>query len=222
MDNIYKVSFFVSGQGRLFKQAVRNASLLGIKPELLFLDEKASSDLENFAISHNISYSRSNFTDKERFYKTMHEACLRSTASLLVLTFDKIVPESVLNLFPDGVINLHLSLLPAFKGFSAMQAAINNGNKFIGATIHLANSNADDGPIIAQALTAVAPGDDVDSIQSKLSLSITKMYLQTILWFKEGRVKKVADRIVKISDAKYDFSSVVPNIEQSVDSIEIP
>jgi phosphoribosylglycinamide formyltransferase-1 len=216
----YKVSFFVSGQGRLFQLAVKHASQLGINPELLFLDEKADSSLEEFAFKNDITCVRSYFANKDIFYNDMKEACLSNPARLLMLTFDKIVPEDVINSFQDGAINLHLSLLPAFKGFSAVKNAIKNGNKFIGATMHFASSKADDGAIIAQTIMPLDPKDSEEVAQSKLGPNIIKMYLQVIHWLREGRIEKISDRVINIKDAKYDFSSVVPNIEKTIESLK--
>ncbi|HLD34239.1 MAG TPA: methionyl-tRNA formyltransferase, partial [Patescibacteria group bacterium] len=68
----------------------------------------------------------------------------------IVVAYGKIIPDAVLNIFPKGVVNIHPSLLPKYRGPSPIQAALLNGDSETGVTIMLLDKEMDHGPILAQ------------------------------------------------------------------------
>lgn len=83
------------------------------------------------------------------------------------------VPQNLLQHFPDRIINIHPALLPNYGGKGMYgnrvhEAVKNNGDLKTGITIHYVNENYDEGAIIHQASTAIAPDDDVAAIAEKV------------------------------------------------------
>ena len=76
----------------------------------------------------------------------------------------QIIPDSVLAEFPDQIINIHHSFLPAFVGAQPYHRAHARGVKIIGATAHYATSDLDEGPIICQEVTTVSHRDTVQRL----------------------------------------------------------
>ena len=91
-------------------------------------------------------------------------------AELVVLAgFMRIIPKPVIDAFPNRVINLHPSLLPAFKASrNAIEDAWNFGVKVSGCTVHFVNEKLDDGKIIAQKAVEIAPDDTLESFEAKM------------------------------------------------------
>lgn len=86
---------------------------------------------------------------------------------LVVLAgFMKILSSVFVERWP--VLNVHPSLLPAFPGAHAVQAALDYGVKVTGATVHFVDEHVDHGPIISQATVAVGGADDVDCLHERI------------------------------------------------------
>jgi phosphoribosylglycinamide formyltransferase-1 len=90
--------------------------------------------------------------------------------------------------FPGRVLNTHPALLPSFKGWHAVAAALAAGVKVTGCTVHLATEAVDDGPILAQRAVEVFPGDTEDSLHERIKAVERGLYPDTIRRFLRGEV----------------------------------
>ena len=101
-------------------------------------------------------------------YAQMTEVLLGYDTQLVVMArYMQILDETVLDHFPSRVINIHHSFLPAFAGARPYHQAQKRGVKLIGATAHYATRDLDEGPIIAQEVTAVSHRDSVTDLVRK-------------------------------------------------------
>jgi phosphoribosylglycinamide formyltransferase-1 len=82
--------------------------------------------------------------------------------------------------FPDRVLNTHPSLLPAFKGWHAVEEALAYGVKVTGCTVHVATTDVDAGPILAQEPVEVLPEDTVESLHERIKKVERRLYPETI------------------------------------------
>jgi phosphoribosylglycinamide formyltransferase-1 len=82
--------------------------------------------------------------------------------------FMRILDSVFLDRFPHRVVNSHPALLPAFPGAHAVRDALAYGVKVTGCTVHLVDAGVDTGPIIAQRVVAVEPGDDEDRLHERI------------------------------------------------------
>jgi methionyl-tRNA formyltransferase len=106
----------------------------------------------------------------------------------ILASFGKIIPPPILELFPKGILNIHPSLLPKYRGPSPVQAAILNGDKQTGVTIIKMDNEVDHGPIVAQFTEEIKPTDTAEELYSRLFSAGTEV-LKTILpTYLEGRV----------------------------------
>ena len=123
---------------------------------------------------------------------------------LVVLAgYDRVLAAEFLQAFPEWVINMHPSLLPAFGGDSAMapkpQAdALAYGCKIAGCSVQfvLDDGGVDTGPIIAQAAVPVYDDDTVDSLVRRILRKEHRILLDAIRWIAEGRVRLEGRRVL--------------------------
>jgi phosphoribosylglycinamide formyltransferase-1 len=82
--------------------------------------------------------------------------------------FMRILAPVAIERFPERIINVHPSLLPAFPGAHAVEDALQAGVKETGVTVHLVVEDVDAGPILAQRSVAILPGDDADLLHARI------------------------------------------------------
>ena len=91
--------------------------------------------------------------------------------NLVVLAgYMHLLTPAFLDRFPDAVVNVHPSLLPAFPGAHAVEEQLAAGVAESGATVHLVDEGVDSGPILAQERISVLPGDTPDSLHERIKI----------------------------------------------------
>jgi phosphoribosylglycinamide formyltransferase-1 len=88
----------------------------------------------------------------------------------------------------NRLINIHPSLLPAFRGLNVHQQAIDAGVRLSGCTAHFVIPDLDSGPIIAQAAVPVLEGDTVEALSARILRQEHRLYPEVVRWFAEGRI----------------------------------
>ncbi len=86
------------------------------------------------------------------------------------------------------MINLHPSLLPAFKGLRTHQQALDAGAAEHGASVHVVTADLDSGPVIAQARVPVLPGDDAQTLAARVREREHPLLVETVRLIAEGRL----------------------------------
>ncbi|BDW96641.1 phosphoribosylglycinamide formyltransferase [Thalassospira tepidiphila] len=152
---------------------------------------------------------------REAYDNSVSTLIEESGADLVVLAgYLRLVSESFVTRWKDKLINIHPSLLPSFKGLGVHQAALDAGVKFAGCTVHYVVPEVDSGPIIAQAVVPVLPGDDAGKLAQRILRQEHRIYPQVIRWIAEGRVSVDAKGIVTVADApQADFAEINPALE---------
>ena len=102
--------------------------------------------------------------------------------------FMRLVTSTVLEAFPDRVVNVHPALLPAFPGVRAQRQALEYGVAISGCTVHFVDSGTDTGPIIAQAPVPVLDSDDEATLTARILQKEHEMLPRVLQWIAEGRV----------------------------------
>jgi len=99
---------------------------------------------------------------------------------LVVVAYGEILPKAVLELPRLGAVNVHFSLLPAFRGASPVQYALLGGLGVTGVTTMLLDEGTDTGPILLQREVRIAPDDDAGSLGERLSQEGARLLVQTL------------------------------------------
>jgi len=120
----------------------------------------------------------SDYGNRAAFTAAVCDVADRYGASALVLAgFLRILGDSAMRRFPDRILNIHPSLLPAFPGtIHAVQEALDHGAKVTGVTVHFVTADVDAGPIIAQEAVVVMPGDDAASLHARVQEVEHRLY----------------------------------------------
>lgn len=102
--------------------------------------------------------------------------------------------------FPQKILNIHPSLLPAFPGLEGQKQALEHGVKFAGCTVHFVDENLDAGPIILQAVVPVLDGDDERTLSERILKEEHRIYSEAVKIILEGKYRIVGRRVLR-SDA---------------------
>ena len=97
-------------------------------------------------------------------------------------------PEFVAH-YQGRLLNIHPSLLPAFKGLNTHQRVLDSGAKEHGASVHFVTAELDSGPVIIQARVPVLSDDDEATLAARVLHEEHRIYPQAIHWFAEGRLQ---------------------------------
>jgi phosphoribosylglycinamide formyltransferase-1 len=108
------------------------------------------------------------------------------------------------------VVNVHPGLLPSFPGLHAQRQCLEYGARFGGCTVHFVDEGTDTGPVIAQAIVPVEPGDTEESLGQRILAQEHRLYPQAIHWFAEGRLS-VSGRRVVVAGARTPPPAAVTN-----------
>jgi phosphoribosylglycinamide formyltransferase 1 len=100
---------------------------------------------------------------------------------VLLAGFMRILTPDFVNHYAGRLVNIHPSLLPAFGGLHTHQRAIDAGCKVAGATVHLVTPELDHGPILAQAVVPVLPGDRADDLAARVLTQEHLIYPQAVV-----------------------------------------
>lgn len=101
----------------------------------------------------------------------------------------RIISADAIQARPNRMINLHPSLLPAFKGLHTHQRALDAGVAEHGASVHVVTAGLDDGPVLAQARVPVKPGDDADTLAARVRTVEHPLLLASVALMVEGRLR---------------------------------
>ncbi len=110
--------------------------------------------------------------------------------------FMRLIGEPILTSFPNRILNMHPSLLPAFPGLDAQKQALEHGVRVAGATIHLVDSELDSGAIILQAAVPVLDTDTVESLSARILVEEHRLYPRAIALVLDGKWRLVGRRFL--------------------------
>ncbi|MBI4454532.1 MAG: phosphoribosylglycinamide formyltransferase [Acidobacteria bacterium] len=107
----------------------------------------------------------------------------------------RLLGAEFVNAFPNQILNIHPSLLPAFPGLHAQRQALQHGVRFSGCTVHFVDTGLDSGPIILQAVVSVLPDDTEESLSARILKEEHRIYPEAIRLLCERRVQVEGRRV---------------------------
>jgi phosphoribosylglycinamide formyltransferase-1 len=110
--------------------------------------------------------------------------------------FMRILSAPFIERFPDRVLNIHPSLLPAFPGARAVEDAIAHGVIVTGLTVHFVDEQVDHGPIVVQVPVHVHPGDSATSLHARIQTEEHEIYPPVVEAFVQGRLSVEGRRVL--------------------------
>lgn len=189
-----KVGFLASGRGSNF-QSIAEAAKRGdvpIDPVVLVCNVGGAPALEKakaFGVPGVLIDHASYGKDREAWEREVVEVLKRHGAELVVFAgFMRLVTPWFIGQFPDRILNIHPSLLPAFPGAHGIRDALERGAKVSGLTIHLVDPSLDGGPVILQKAVPVADDDTEESLAARILEWEHRLYPLAVKLFAEGRL----------------------------------
>ncbi len=135
--------------------------------------------------------------EREAYDKLLIDELMTHEVELVCLAgFMRLLSAGFIRAFPERVLNIHPSLLPAFPGLDAQRQALEYGAKITGCTAHFVDEFLDSGPIILQSAVPVLDNDSVESLSARILAQEHVIYPKAIQYVAEGRVSIQGRRVL--------------------------
>jgi phosphoribosylglycinamide formyltransferase 1 len=126
------------------------------------------------------------------------EALKQAQVDLVCLAgYMRLLSPEFVRAFPDQIVNIHPSLLPAFPGMDAQKQALDYGAKITGCTVHFVDEHLDHGPIILQKTVPVLDQDDVHTLSARILEQEHSAYSEAIGLILSGELEVVDRRVLR-------------------------
>jgi phosphoribosylglycinamide formyltransferase-1 len=176
-----RVAVLASGTGSLL-EAILEA---GVPVSLVVVDRPCRAI--EIAEEHGVPgacVERASFgTDFDRtaYTDTVVDTLQSHDIDLVVMAgFGTVFDKPIFDAYENRIINTHPALLPAFKGWHAVEAALAYGVKVTGCTVHVATLEVDSGPILAQEAVPVLAGDTAETLHERIKTVERRLYVDAI------------------------------------------
>ncbi len=194
-----RVAVLISGRGSNLQALIDACAAPAFPAEirLVISNEPGAQGLaraERAGISTRV-IPHKQFPDRPSFDAAVERALQEARVELVCLAgFMRIFGDGFVERWRDRMINIHPSLLPAFKGLKVHEQVLAAGVRFTGCTVHFVRPAMDEGPIIVQAVVAVLPGDDAARLAERVLAEEHKIYPLALRLVAEGRVRVMNER----------------------------
>ena len=113
--------------------------------------------------------------------------------------FMRLLSRKFIQSFPQRILNIHPSLLPAFPGLNAQRQALEHGVKYSGCTVHFVDEGLDSGPIILQSVVPVLESDTEESLSARILVEEHKLYAKAIQLVLDKRIRLEGRRVIEVN-----------------------
>lgn len=208
-----RIGVLISGRGSNLQALIdagrdpafpaRIATVISNEPGAAGLTRARAAGIPTVTINHR------DFPNRAAFEESLNAALAAAGVELVCLAgFMRLLTEGFVRHWWDRLINIHPSLLPAFRGLHVHEAVLAYGARFSGCTVHYVRPAMDDGPIIAQAAVPVLADDDADRLAARILAEEHRIYPLAVRLIAERRVR-VADERVLIAEARAPGTSLL-------------
>ncbi|MBV9077412.1 MAG: phosphoribosylglycinamide formyltransferase [Methylobacteriaceae bacterium] len=196
-----RVGILISGRGSNMASLIAAATdptypaeialVLSNRPDAAGLARAAEAGIATAIVEHR------GFADRDSFDAAMEERLAAHDVEIVCLAgFMRILSAPFVDRWRGRMLNIHPSLLPAFKGLDPHGQALAAGVRIHGCTVHFVVPELDSGPIVAQAAVPVRPGDTVDRLAARVLAEEHRLYPEGLALVASGRARLEGDRTV--------------------------
>jgi len=162
----------------------RIAAVLSNKAEAFGLQRARKAGIPTRVVDHR------EFKDRESFDERLQQEIDEFSPSLVVLAgFMRILSSAFVQHYAGKILNIHPSLLPAYRGTHTHERVLEAGEKEHGVSVHFVTEELDGGPVVLQSVVAVQADDDRDSLAARVFVQEHRIYPKAVSWFATGRLK---------------------------------
>jgi phosphoribosylglycinamide formyltransferase-1 len=201
-----RLGVLISGRGSNLQaliDAIRNGSLdasiavvISNRSDAAGLERARRAGIEAIVVDHRGWESRD-----EHDRALVRELRKRDVGLVCLAGYMRLVGPALLDAFPNAILNIHPSLLPAFPGMNAQRQAIEHGVKLSGVTVHFVTLDLDSGPIILQHAVPVVDGDSHDSLAERILAEEHRAYPEAVRMVLDGGWRIEGRRFVRPAPA---------------------
>lgn len=189
-----KLGVLISGRGSNLRSLIAACATSGFPAEVALVISNISNApglayADQAGIPHR-TINHKDFANRVAFDAAVDDALRAAGVELVCLAgFMRILGPEFLSRWTDQVINIHPSLLPAFRGLHVHEQAIVSGVKISGCTVHIVRPAVDDGPILVQAAVPVTAADTPASLAARVLEAEHRIYPLAVRLIAEKRVR---------------------------------
>lgn len=194
------LAIFISGRGSNMEALLaacrapdfpaRPVLVLSNRPDAAGLETARREGIPTAVVDHKIHAGREAFEDALQAELDRHPVDLICLAG-----FMRILGAAFIGRWPDRIVNIHPSLLPAYKGLHTHERALADGAAETGCTVHFVRPEMDAGPAIIQKKVPVLPGDTAGTLAARVLEREHEAYPEAVRLIGLGRVKIDGDRV---------------------------
>lgn len=195
-----KLGVLISGRGSNLQALIDATADPGFPAEIAVvisniadvqgLQRAADAGIETCVIDHKAHDGRA------AFEATLTETLEAHGVRLVCLAgFMRLLTKGFVDHWRDRIINIHPSLLPAFKGLNTHERVLDYGVKFTGCTVHFVRAEMDEGPIVVQGVVPVLSDDTPDSLAGRVLQVEHRIYPLAVRLVAEGRARVVGNAV---------------------------
>ena len=197
-----KLAVLISGRGSNMATLIEACESPDYPAEIvLVLSDRAGATGLAHAMDRGIAtrvIDHEAFDERVDFEADVTKAIEAAGAELVCLAgFMRLVTDSFVERWHDRLINIHPSLLPAFKGLNTHQRALDAGARFAGCTVHFVDARLDAGPILAQATVPVLDEDSAESLAGRILKEEHRIYTEAIQLVLSGKFRIEGRRVIR-------------------------
>lgn len=179
-----RLGILISGRGSNFEAIANAIARRQLDAEIaIVISNRASAGGLDIARERGIPMRviESRGMEREAYDKLLIEELRTHDVDLVCLAgFMRLLSASFIQAFPNRVLNIHPSLLPAFPGLDAQRQALEHGVKITGCTVHLVDEFLDSGPILVQSAVPVLDDDTVETLSARILAQEHVIYPKSI------------------------------------------
>ena len=195
-----KIAVLISGRGSNMQALIEAARHEDFPAEIVLVaSNKADAAGLQIAADAGIDteiVDHRDYDDREAFEEALDSTIrLYGTRIVCLAGFMRILTPWFTERWRDLLINIHPSLLPAFKGLHTHERALEAGVRIHGCSVHYVRPEMDDGPIIGQAAVPVLPGDTPDTLAARVLEAEHKLYPQCVALACSGKARVAGERV---------------------------
>ncbi len=190
----YRIAILISGRGSNMAALIdackeedypaEVALVLSNRPDAPGLDIAQDAGIPTEVIEHG------DFDSREAFDAAMTEVLAAARIRLICLAgFMRLLSTEFCQRWHNRIINIHPSLLPAFKGLHVHERMLETGVRIAGCTVHFVRPEMDEGPILVQAAVPIAADDTAETLAARILIQEHRIYPLAVRLIAEGRAR---------------------------------
>jgi phosphoribosylglycinamide formyltransferase 1 len=196
-----RLGILLSGRGSNFEAIARNVLSGRLNCEIGFVFSN-KPQAQGLALARQLGIPcgciESAGQDRAQFDAQVVDLLKSNGVDLVCLAgYMRLLSGGFVSQFPQRILNIHPSLLPAFPGLDAQHQALAYGVRVTGCTVHFVDENLDSGPILLQAPVPVLAADNLETLSTRILLEEHRIYSEAIAWVARGNYRIDGRRVIE-------------------------